>query len=137
MAQKAVDIPGTGDPEILARISEHLLEVQMGSLISHSVTQNCVPGDHSSSSAESIQQLAAEQMTTSTNNSGSGDSHITPRKPADSSCNADIQVDIERSNQIAEQPNQLVERSNQITERSNQMVEKAIQPTERSNQLFE
>lgn len=89
------------------------------------------------SSAESMQRPAAEQTTTSTNNSGSGDIHITPRKLADGSCNVDIQVAIERSNQIAEQANQLVERSNLITERVNQMVEKAIQPTERFNQLFE
>ncbi|CAE6455616.1 unnamed protein product [Rhizoctonia solani] len=37
MAQKAVDIPGTGDPKLLARLYEHLFDVQMGkySIIPH------------------------------------------------------------------------------------------------------
>ncbi|CAE6459429.1 unnamed protein product [Rhizoctonia solani] len=30
MAQKAVDIPGTGNPALLAKLAEHLFNVQMG-----------------------------------------------------------------------------------------------------------
>ncbi|KAG8755824.1 hypothetical protein FRC11_005755 [Ceratobasidium sp. 423] len=182
MAQKAVDIPGTGNAALLAQLSEHLFDVQMGTvlpetttyappalpvhvtvqlepitgipsaeyiktwsyrsiyLISDGYTQRASERHaHSasceipSSSVTGTRQRVAPELSTSTNNVGSGASTIEPQLTRD----IGIQDALERSNRLAEQTNQLIERSNQVAERANQIVEESNHPVGQSNELVE
>ncbi|KAG8731957.1 hypothetical protein FRC11_001351 [Ceratobasidium sp. 423] len=138
--QKFVEIPSMFDPKVHAELSQHLFDVQMARYIQRCGQANPVPqetvGVEPASAIHRAEQENGETNTT-TNNIGSGAEVLEPHQPAQSVSTDKICDAIERSNQLAEQANQLVERSNQIAEQLTRVVEESNLPAEQSNRFFE
>ncbi|KAJ1300488.1 hypothetical protein OPQ81_005302 [Rhizoctonia solani] len=144
--QKFSEIPSMFEPQVHADLSQHLFDIQMARYMScegqrlpnsthHEATQTSGPTSIVEPATNTTEEAIAHDMT---NNAGTG-SGVT--------CSPHIQEDgirsiLERSNQLAEQANQLIERSNQIAEQSTQLIERSLSnhpvekpspPTDQSN----
>ncbi|CAE6439871.1 unnamed protein product [Rhizoctonia solani] len=137
--QQFANVPALFDSRVDMELSQHLFDVQMARYTQRARQSPVNGGSGESliiSSARITQQPVAEELGTSTNNSGTG-GNFGSHKSALHALGSAVQDAIERSNRLAEQANQLIERSNQIAERANQLVEESTQPVDQSNQPSE
>ncbi|CAE6504509.1 unnamed protein product [Rhizoctonia solani] len=106
-------VPSMFDPLVNMELSQHLFDIQMGEIVSSPAAQTA-PRHENSTQTTGRALDAADELTTATNNVGTGanvaEIYQTP-KPVPT---FDVNELISKSNQLAERFNWLLERSNEL-----------------------